>query len=116
MFTQQTVTNPATESKTAILNTWTMQEFFTAFAITQVNPKVAVNKNGYPFITLIDKDNKAENIYFSKTLAPSHPNGMEIVKGFFDSIQIVNLQYETGETRLKLSSKGGNRLDAMGLL
>tara|TARA_R110000796_G_scaffold118353_5_gene231999 strand:- start:8325 stop:8684 length:360 start_codon:yes stop_codon:yes gene_type:complete len=119
MFTNienPTAASTGTTSTTSIVGTYSMAEFFKQAGIIQVNPKVNANKNGYPFITFIDGDNKAENVYFSKSLAPSFPKDTAIVKGFFDDIQILNLKYEDGETRLKLSSKGGNRLDAMALL
>ena len=119
MFTNienPTASSTGTTSKTSIIGTYPMAEFFKQGGIIQVNPKVAVNANGYPFITFIDNANKAENVYFSKALAPNYPKDTPITKGFFDDIQVLSLKYEDGSTRLKLSSKGGNRLDAMALL
>jgi hypothetical protein len=114
MFSNQTVTNPTANSTE--IKTMSVLDFFKASNITQVNPVVDTNVNGYPFITLINADNKAENIYFSKRASSSYPKGTPIAKGFFAELQFVESVNANGETRIKLSLKGGNRLDAMGLL
>ena len=114
MFTQQTVTNPTANSTE--IKAMSVPDFFKASNISQVNPVVDVNVNGYPFITLINANNEAQNIYFSKKASTSYSKGTPIVKGFFDELQFVESVNADGETRIKLSLKGGNRLDAMSLL
>tara|TARA_R110000772_G_scaffold125124_4_gene231811 strand:+ start:372 stop:713 length:342 start_codon:yes stop_codon:yes gene_type:complete len=113
MFTQVQNPTPATSTE---IKTMSVKDYFTQTGVVQVNPTVATNVNGYPFITVIDAANKAENIYFSKRAAASYPKNTPIVKGFFDELQFVEATNEAGEVRIKLSLKGGNRLDAMSLL
>lgn len=106
-------------SQNSIENAVTSQsvaEFVNANNITQINPTVAVSaENKYPFVTFIDADNKAHNLYFSKGLAPQYPQGTPISKGFFADINVVSYMKD-GEPRMNLSKKGGNRLEISNIL
>ena len=82
----------------------TIKEFAGQKGFTQLAPAVRVNTNGYPFLTFIDKDNKAENIYFSKKAAQGVAAGQVVTKDFLACYQIGVTKNEAGEERIKLIS------------
>ncbi len=82
----------------------TIQEFAKSKGFTQVAPSVRENANKYPFITFIDKDNKAENIYFSKNAAKQVAVGTPVDKALLTTYQIGEATNEAGEIRMKLIS------------
>lgn len=107
------VTNP----KSSILESLSIKEFLTDFGFVQIVPEIRGNVNGYPFITFINEDNKAENVYFAKTVADKYPVGTTFGKGFFDELIIVITEAEDGEQRVKLTERStGMRVNAMDLL
>jgi hypothetical protein len=71
-------------------------------SMVSIAPKVRMNTNGYPFITFIDSDNKAENIYFSKAGAETVEEGQEITAELLKSLQVAEVENADGEMRLKL--------------
>ena len=81
-----------------------------------MNPTVRCNTNGYPFITFIDGDNSAENVYFSKGAAEGVEEGTPITRELLADLQVSEYINEDGEPRVKLSRKGGNRLEIAALL
>lgn len=95
----------------AELNRRTVKEYMAEMGFIQVNAKVAQNVNEYPFVTFIDADNKAENVYFSKNASALVEEGDDIVKGFFDDFCVVDVINADGEKRTKIATKGGNRID-----
>lgn len=104
---------PAT---TDVIETATVKEFIGMFGFIQINPSVSTNVNGYPFVTFINAQNVAENVYFSKKLASKYPKGTPIGAGFFNSLQIAKTSNVAGETRFKICSTGGSRLTLMDIL
>lgn len=105
----------ATTEKTVTLKTSTVAEMFKAKGITQVIPKVRVNSSGYPYVTCIDKDNVAENVYFSKASSPLVSEGQVIAKGFFDKLQVGYTTNSAGEARIKFISNS-DRVSVMDIL
>lgn len=110
---EQSISNPTTEST---LVTKSIQEFVTERNIASIAQEVRVNKNGYPFVTFIDGDNKAENVYFSKNASASVEAGQPIQKGFFNELYIATVTNAQGEERIKLCTGGGNRVSVMDVL
>jgi len=95
---------------TTITNSQTAKEFILGNNLDLV-PKVRANKNGYPFITFVDKANVANNIYFGKTCASDYPEGREVKKGFFDDIRFVLVNYEDDrESQWKMTNNRGDRV------
>lgn len=76
-----------------------IQEFAAEKGFVQFIPTVRANTQGYPFITFIDADNKAENIYFSKAGASTVTVGESVDLRKF---QIGETTNGTGEVRMKL--------------
>lgn len=74
--------------------------------MVQTNQAVGENENGYPFVTFIDVNNVAHNIYFSKKAALSVALGTPIIKGFFAVFVIVETKNAKGEERTKLATRG----------
>lgn len=87
-----------------------VKEFMGERNFVSVHKTVRENANGYPYVTFIDKDNKAENIYFSKSESDKHQAGNEIAKGFFDKLQIAETENAEGEKRMKLVGTGSLRV------
>lgn len=79
-----------------------VKEFCNQLNVASVASAVRENSNGYPFVTFIDSDNKAENVYFSKEGSKQYAAGSVIGKGFFDKLQIAYVTNEEGEERIKL--------------
>ena len=95
--------------------TFTMKEFCAKHDFIQVNNEVSVNKNGYPFVTFIDSNNKAENIYFASTISEDYTEGQPIsVKdGFFDELIIIMAETKNNGVLPKLCKQGGNRRESL---
>lgn len=103
----------STLSNTEIVNelkTITVKEFMMSKGFVSINKKVGVNTNGYHYITFINANNEAENVYFSKSESANVSAGTEIVKGFFDNLQIAETTNADGELRTKIVGMSGNRL------
>ncbi len=86
------------------MDTLSFSEFTKSKGFTTLVPKVRANKNGYPYLTLITADNKAENVYFSKKSSTLVKEGMEIVKGFLAGFQVAETINAEGEPRVKIIS------------
>ena len=48
------------------MNIISIREFASSRGITQIIPIVRTNVNGYPYLTMVDSKNVAENVYFPK--------------------------------------------------
>ena len=97
------------------LKTSTVAELFTAKGIKYLVPRVRTNANDYPYITVIDGANVAENIYFSKEASKTLAAGEPVGKGFFDKYQVGYTTNEAGEQRIKFISNS-ERVDIAGIL
>jgi hypothetical protein len=69
------------------------------------------NVNGYAYLTFINKDNQAENIYFSKGASEELMEGQVVDKDFLANYEIMDTTNADGEVRTKLVRKGGTRLE-----
>lgn len=65
---------------------------------------VRENTNRYPFVTFINEDNKAENIYFSKNASVHVTAGTPVTAELLKAHQIAYVTNEAGEERIKLVS------------
>lgn len=105
------ISNPVTVS--------TVKEYATNNGFTQIVPTVRANENGYTYLTFINADNKAENVYFSKEAAKLEKTkvGSIVGKGYFDDLTISEYARESdGAAMTKLGVKGGNRAELEDLL
>ena len=93
----------------------TIKEFVAAHSFTQIVPKVNTNVNKYPFLTFINKDNKAENIYFSKASSAKLKDGDMVTKELLSQHQIAVVKNAAGDERIKLVSNS-ERLELADLL
>ena len=82
-----------------------------------------VNASGYPFVTILNKANRASNLYFSKN---SSQNVLDTfgeesdITEFLKTAQVVKTANADGDVRYKLSSSGdyksnGSIADAFGV-
>jgi hypothetical protein len=74
-----------------------------------------LNSNGYPFITLLNKQNRAANLYFGKNSSQSvldtfgeGANVIELLK----HAQVVMTENANGEVRYKISTSGNYESEA----
>ena len=67
------------------------------------------NGNNYPFVTFMNADNKAENVYFSKNASSLVTAGQMITPEFLKSLQVATTVNAKGEERVKLCFKGESR-------
>lgn len=108
----------ATVSKTDIKNalvTESVQDFMQKNGLS-VHNAVRTNANGYPYLTFINKENVAENVYFAKTISADYKKDQAVVKGFFTGLQIGYTTNEAGEERTKIIPIGnGTRLETSDL-
>jgi len=68
-----------------------------------------VNTNGYPFVTVMNANNRATNLYFSKNASglvlDTFGEGKS-VKNYLQSASVVKTENEAGEMRYKITSQG----------
>ncbi len=90
------------------LKTFTAKEFMTNNGYTQFVKLVRCNSNGYPYITFIDSDNVATNVYFSKAASAMVANGevLSSPRDFFAKFCFVETTNAQQELRWKISSMG----------
>ena len=101
------------------LETVTIGEFCKANGFVQVHNEVRENVNGYPYLTFINRENIAENVYFSKKESENHEAGdpVSVADGFFNDLRIAYTINEAGEERVKICGPGeSTREDLSGLL
>lgn len=93
----------------------TVKEFIQENNFVEVNNEVNENTNGYPFVTFIDADNKAENVYFSIEESQNHQKGdpISVVDGFFKDLQIAFTTNANGEERIKLVGMGSSKRESL---
>ena len=94
-----TLVQPKTTLKTS-----TVAELFSNKSIVSIVPTIRENANKYPYVTVINKDNVAENIYFSKEASKLLAQGEPINKGFFGRYQVGYTTNQAGEERVKFIS------------
>ena len=102
------ITNPVQQETELV--TKSIKEFVKDNGFTTIANTVRKNRNGYPFITFINDDNEAENIYFSKKASEGLEEGQPVNKELFKDLYIAETENAEGEKRMKLCKGGGNRL------
>ena len=100
---------------TTELKVESIKDFAKSKGFMQLAPAVRINTNGYPFITFIDSNNVAENIYFSKSAAEQVAEGTPVDKSLLARHQIGITTNAEGEERIKLISNS-ERVDLFSLL
>jgi hypothetical protein len=90
-------------------------EFAKSKGIVSITPKVRANTNGFPYVTMINGNNEAENVYFSKAAATKVAADMPVTTDMLKAHQIGVTHNEAGEERIKLISNS-ERLDLFALL
>jgi hypothetical protein len=89
--------------------TMSVVEFCKSQNLTEIVPKIRINANGYPYVTFINSDNVATNIYFTVNASDTVSEGQDLREIAHD-LQIVFVKNELGEDRIKLSRKSTSRL------
>ena len=86
----------------------TAKEFMLKLGFTQFVKLVRCNCNGFPYLTFIDNNNVATNVYFSKAASAMVANGevLSSPRDFFAKFCFVETNNTQGELRWKISSKG----------
>lgn len=90
-----------------------VKEWAKANGFVQMNPTIKTNEKGYPFVTFINKENKAENVYFSKKASVGLKSGDDAI-ALVKSHNIAHTLNAAGEKRTKLVGTG-ERVDLDGL-
>lgn len=88
------------------METISIQEFVTSNNFTSINECIRVNINGYPFVTFINADNVAENVYFSKSESEKVIEGTVITMEMLKSWSIATTTNAAGELRMKIVGAG----------
>lgn len=94
------------------LNTITMsrtisvQQFMSEFSFVSIIPQIRRNANTYAFITFMNADNVATNIYFSVGAAALLTDTTVVNKEFLEGHTVTIYPTPDGEERIKLSRKG----------
>ena len=115
MATEAPNTIAQTEITNAPLRVQSVRDYMLENKLT-VHNAVRHNTNGYAYLTFINADNEAENVYFAKTISANFAKDMPVVRGFFDELQIGWTTNEGGEQRVKLIPIGnGTRLETADL-
>jgi hypothetical protein len=82
-----------------------VKQFMTEFGFVEICKDVRENKNHYPFLTFMDADNQATNIYFSVGAAANVTKGLLVDKDLISKHQITIYTMD-GEERVKISRIG----------
>jgi uncharacterized protein YbcV (DUF1398 family) len=93
------------------METISLKEFMSKKSFSQIIPVVRRNTNGYAFLTFTSSDNKAENIYFSRTMSDSLTEGEKTTIDFLRSLKACNTVNAAGESRWKLTDSAGSRVE-----
>ncbi len=104
-----------TTKLTTELKAMSIKDFAKSKGFMNIVPRVRINENGYPYVTFIDSDNKAENIYFSKKAAEQVAEGTPVDASLLAKHQIGITTNAEGEERIKLISNS-ERVDLFSLL
>ena len=88
----------------------TVKEFVTENGFVEIAREVRANSNGYPFVTFINGQNIATNVYFSQNAAGTVEAGQPITRELIADLQIVFVKNADGEDRIKISRKSTSRL------
>jgi hypothetical protein len=83
-----------------------IKDFCKSKGFVEINKTVRVNQKGYPFITFMTAENKAENVYFSRTKASEVSEGMVISAELFSKLRVAETINADGEPRVKLCGSG----------
>ena len=83
-----------------------LSEFAKANNFVDTHKVVRENTNGYPYITFITKDNKAENIYFSVKKSADVTAGTLVTASLMRDLQIAKVTNAQGQARTKLVGFG----------
>lgn len=97
------------------MKTLSLKEFMALLSFAQIIPVIRRNTNGYAFLTFTNSDNKAENIYFSKTMSDSLTEGEKVSIDFLRSLKACNTVNAAGESRWKLTDSAGSRVELSAL-
>lgn len=94
----------ATQTENAV-DSQAIAEYCRKNGYNLVHPKVRVNKNGYPYVTFMDKgDTKnVENIYLTKKTAKNFSEGDDVV---LKGMVIFFTKNDAGDDRVKLGYEG----------
>lgn len=98
------------------LKTVSIAEFCKENNFVEVNHSIKTNTNGYPFVTFINADNKAENVYFSKATSTNLTAGSPVSITMLANYRIAKTVNADGEVRTKLVSANSNRISLADLL
>lgn len=78
--------------------------------------KVRKNVNEYPFLTFIDANNEATNVYFSKNESEKIKDEQELDVEYLKKLNVVLTENAEGEKRFKLTTGNSERIDLLDLL
>lgn len=92
------------------LNPIPLKDYYKSKGFTQIHNSIRANEKGYPYITFIDGNNKAENIYFTKSATKKVVLDQVIDSDLLKSLYIVDTINSDGEARTKLSFGDSMRL------
>lgn len=102
-------TQTENQLKTLSFKDWAKQN-----NITSVAPVVRTNENGYPYVTMINANNEATNVYFSRAASQAVDAGTPITKELMKAHQIGITINAEGEERIKLISNSARiELDSL---
>jgi hypothetical protein len=80
-----------------------IKDFVKSKGFMSLNPTVRENTNGFPYLTFLNKDGQAENVYFSKSSAGQVAKGVMLDSATLRGISVAEVKNEAGELREKLT-------------
>ena len=89
-----------------------LKEFVEQQGFTQLaTNKVRRNMNEYPFLTFIDGNNEATNVYFSKNESVNIADKTELNSEYLRKLQVVTTTNAENEKRFKLTTGNSERIN-----
>lgn len=98
------------------LVTESIKSFANNQGFTQIHSTIRTNTNGYNYMTFIDADNKAENVYFSKNSSSTVKAGQTVTKELLADLVVAHVKNAEGESRIKITRKSTTRIDLADML
>lgn len=88
-----------------------LKAFVQSQGFTQIVPTVRTNINDYPYLTFINANNEATNVYFSKAESEKVAEGLVLDKEYLRTLKVAEAINADGQLRHKLTTGSGDRLE-----
>lgn len=98
------------------LDSTSIKQFCLDNDFVQIGTKIRANVNDYLYLTFINSENEALNVYFSVNASDEVEEGQDVTGELLNSLQVFYVTNSQGDSRVKLGFKSSKRLNIFELL